>query len=289
MFTYNFEPGSILKAMTAAMAVDQGVASANTKVTVPSRWETPEGSVIRDATNHGENRLTLPGVLAESSNVGISKVASELANAVRYDYLRKFGFGEETAVGFQGEGKGLLASSWDDQQKYDIAYGQGISVTLAQLAGAYQALANGGVRMPLTVVESCTLPDGTVLKPEASQGVRVVSESAAKQTVDMLQSVVTNGQLSSILSIPGYNVAAKTGTGEVAEGGVYTNQRIVSVAGIAPADNPEYVVIVTLVKPDIMKTSYAAAPVFQEIMARVLKTYRVPLSNQPAPNLPTTW
>ncbi|WP_193509670.1 penicillin-binding protein 2 [Cryobacterium sp. BB736] len=289
MFTYNFEPGSILKAMTAAMAVDQGTASANTKVTVPSRWETPEGSVIRDATNHGEYRLTLPGVLAESSNVGISKVASELANAVRYDYLRKFGFGEETAVGFQGEEKGLLASSWDSQQKYDIAYGQGVSVTLAQMASAYQALANGGVRMPLTVVESCTLPDGTVLRPEASQGVRVVSESAAQQTVDMLQSVVTNGQLSSVLSIPGYNVAAKTGTGEVAEGGVYTNERIVSVAGIAPADNPEYVVIVTIVKPDIMKTSYAAAPVFQEIMARVLKTYRVPLSIKPAPNLPTTW
>lgn len=289
LFSYNFEPGSILKAMTAAMAIDQGTAGTGTKLTVPARWQTPEGGLVRDALGHADSQLTLAGVLEQSSNVGISMVASELGNAVRYDYLRKFGFGEQTAVEFQGEGYGLLASSWNDQQKYDIAYGQGISVTLAQIVSAYQAIANGGVRMPLTLVESCTLADGTVVKPEASDGVRVVSEKAANLTVDMLQSVVTKGQLGSVLSVPGYNVAAKTGTGEVAEGGVYTNQRIVSVAGIAPADNPEYVVIVTIVKPDIMKTSYAAAPVFQEIMARVLKTYRVPLSTKPAPNLPTTW
>ena len=157
------------------------------------------------------------------------------------------------------------------------------------MLSAYQAIANGGVRKPLTLVESCTEPDGTVTDVPSTQGTRVVSAQAAKTTVNMLESVVTGGWLSSQLSIPGYRIAAKTGTGEVAANGVYTSDRIVSVAGIAPADNPEYVVIVTYVKPHIMKSSAAAAPTFRKIMSQVLKTYRVPPSTKPAPGFPTTW
>ena len=162
-------------------------------------------------------------------------------------------------------------------------------MSAAQLASAYQAIANGGVRMPLTLIESCTRPDGTVVIPGRPEPVRVVSEASAKLTIDMLQSVVTDGGLSSTFTIPGYLVAAKTGTGEVAGPGGYTNERIVSVAGIAPADNPEYVVVVTLVKPTTVKTSWAAAPPFATIMTQVLGHYRVPLSTAKAPRLPTTW
>jgi cell division protein FtsI (penicillin-binding protein 3) len=133
------------------------------------------------------------------------------------------------------------------------------------------------------------MPDGTVILPETEEPVRVVSESAADQVVEMMETVVTGGSLARDLTIPGYRVAAKTGTGEVAEGGRYTNQRIVSLAGLAPAENPEYAVIVSIVKPDIMKTSAAAAAPFQKIMAQVLKTYRVEPSTTPAPQLQTTW
>jgi len=288
-FSYAFEPGSVLKAMSAAIAIDAGAANSRTTYTVPAVWRSSQGAVVRDALNLGTQRLTLAGVLMRSSNVGIAMASDSVPNSVRYDYLRKFGFSERTAVDFQGESKGLLDERWNAQQRHDIAYGQGISMSAAQLASAYQAIANGGVRMPLTLVASCTKPDGTVIVPERPAPVRVVSESSADVTLDMLQSVVTDGSLSSTFTIPGYRVAAKTGTGEVAGPRGYTNERIVSVAGIAPADDPKYVVVVTFVKPTTVKTSWAAAPPFAKIMTQVLKHYRVPLSTTNAPRLPTTW
>ena len=168
-------------------------------------------------------------------------------------------------------------------------FGQGMTVTSAQVASAYQAIANGGVRHPLTLVTSCEYPDGSSTHVPAQEPVRVVSESAARSTVDILESVATDGWLRSSLQVPGYRVAAKTGTAEVAEFGSYGDERIVSVAGMAPADDPEFVVITTFVKPDTMKTSAAAAPAFQSIMTQVLGTYRVSPSTQPATRYPLTW
>lgn len=288
-FNYMFEPGSIMKGLTASMLIDQGAATPATEVTVPYLWQTPDGARVRDAGYHGDMNLTLTGVLEQSSNVGMSMLGTTISQKVRYDYLRKYGLGEETAVDFQGEARGLLDEYWNVQKNYDITYGQGVAVTLAQMASAYQALANGGVHLPLTLVESCTKPDGTVVDMTSADGTRVVSEDASATTIKMLESVVTGGYLSSELSIPGYRIAAKTGTAEVAEGGVYTKDRIVSVTGIVPADNPEYVVIVTFVKPKTITTSAAAAPTFTKIVKQLLKTYRVPPSNGPAPDYPTTW
>ncbi|MDO9589918.1 MAG: penicillin-binding transpeptidase domain-containing protein, partial [Microcella sp.] len=168
-------------------------------------------------------------------------------------------------------------------------YGQGMSPTSAQIASAYQALANGGVRMPLTMVTGCEHPDGSTTHTPSDEGVRVVSESAARTTVSMLESVATDTYIGSAVSIPGYRVAAKTGTAEVSEFGRYTDDRIVSVAGIAPADDPQFVVVVTYGRPDTMKTSAAAAPSFRSIMTQVLKTFRVEPSTQAAPRLPITW
>lgn len=288
-FNYQFEPGSIMKGLTASMLIDQGAASPTTQVVVPGVWITPDGARIRDSYGHGPMRWTLTGILEQSSNVGMSMLGSELPQSVRYDYLRKYGMGQETAVNFQGEANGSLAEHWNVQKNYDITYGQGISVTLAQMASAYQAIANGGVQLPLTLVQGCTTPDGTVVDLPSTDATRIVSESAAKTTVKMLESVVTGGALSRELTIPGYQVAAKTGTGEVAANGVYTSDRIVSVVGIAPADKPEYVVIVTFVKPQIMKSSAAAAPTFRKIMMQVLKSYRVPPSTNTGEGFPTTW
>lgn len=290
-FSAAYEQGSTFKPLTAAMLIDRGFAGPTTPVTVPGIYQTPEGGTVRDAVPHATWNLTLTGIIQQSSNVGISILATQMPNQLRYEYLKKFGIGDRTAVDFQGESEGLLAqgTKWDSQQKYDVAFGQGVSSTTAQLISAYQALGNGGVRLPLTLVEGCTKADGTVVTPKVVEPVTVVSKSAADQVLGMMETVVSSGGLSAQLKVPGYRIAAKSGTAQVAEGGVYTNERIVSIAGLAPAEAPEYAVIISFVKPDTIKTSAAAAPTFQKVMAQVLKSYRVEPSTQPAPNLPTNW
>ncbi|MHB1171070.1 MAG: peptidoglycan D,D-transpeptidase FtsI family protein [Lacisediminihabitans sp.] len=292
-FSAYYEPGSTLKAMSAAMLIDSGTATPTTQATVPWAWRTPEGGTVHDFAAHPPERLTLTGVLQQSSNVGISMIGSRLAPETRYEYMKKFGLGQRTAVGFQGESPGSLtpAKNWDNQTKYNVLFGQGVGVTAVQLASVYQTIANGGVSLPLTLVEGCTKPDGTVSDLPSTQGTRVVSDSAAKTVVNMLESVVTGGELGPQLRIPGYRVAAKSGTAEVAgpNGAGYTGDRVVSLAGMAPAEDPQYAVLVTYTKPDIMKTSAAAAPTFRKIMTQVLKTYRVPPSTTPSTSPPATW
>lgn len=288
-FSTPYEPGSTFKPMTAAMLLDQGVADASSRVSVPYRWTSPAGSSVRDATPHPDQQLTLAGVLQQSSNVGIAQLAVRLPNKVRYDYLRAFGVGSQTAVEFQGESAGLLSDSWSDQQKYDVSYGQGVAVTAVQMASIYQTLGNGGVHIPLSLVSGCQHADGSVTNHASSEQTRVVSVAAADSVVQMMEGVATGGQLASMLEVPGYRVAAKSGTAEIAANGVYTSERIVSLAGLAPAEDPQYSVIVTFVKPSTIKTSAAAAPTFAKIMTQVLKMHRVTPSSTPPPNLPTTW
>lgn len=290
-FSTPYEPGSTFKPMTAAMLIDQGVATPTSQIIAPGRIYFPNGQYIKDVWAHNDLRLTLAGVLMNSSNTGISRFSDLLSQDLRYDYFTKFGLGEKTAVGFPGESAGSIrpVGEWDQITNYTVAFGQGVSATSAQMASIYQTLGNNGVRMPLTLVEGCTKPDGTVIDLPSTESVRVVSESAADQTVLAMETIVSKGAIRGLLSIPGYRIAAKTGTAEVAENGVYTNDRIVSVAGLIPAENPQYAVIVTLGKPDTMKTSTAAAAPFRNIMTQVIKTFRIVPSPAAAPDVPVTW
>jgi cell division protein FtsI (penicillin-binding protein 3) len=289
-FSTPYEPGSTFKPMTAAMAIDLGLADATTQVIAPGRIYFPNGQYIKDVWAHNDIRLTLAGVLMNSSNTGISKFSDMMDKSTRYDYYKKFGIGTKTGVGLY-ESAGVIpdVSRWDQLTNYTVNFGQGVSATSAQMASVYQTLGNNGVKMPLTLVESCTMPDGSVTHLPDTTPTQVVSEYAADQTVYAMETIVSKGSIGSLLRIPGYRIAAKTGTAEVPENGVYGNDRIVSVAGLIPADNPQYVVIVTLGKPDIMKTSAAAAAPFKNIMTQVIKTFRIEPSADTTPNIPVTW
>ncbi|ROS62498.1 cell division protein FtsI (penicillin-binding protein 3) [Frigoribacterium sp. PhB160] len=292
-FTASYEPGSTFKAMTAAMLLDSGKATATSQATVPYSRTFPWGGEIHDATFHPTEKLTLTGILRDSSNVGISLLGQNLSAQQRHDYMVKFGLNEPTAVGFLGEPtQGIRpAAQWDQQTSINTMFGQGVSTTAVHIAGVFQTLGNHGLRLPTQLVDSCTAADGTVSMTPTAEPVQAVSPAAADTTVNMIESVVTDGDLSDVLTIPGYRVAAKTGTAEVAgtDGSGYGSDRIVSVAGIAPAEDPQYVVVVTFTKPSTMKTSAAAAPTFNKIMSQVLEMYRVPPSTEPAPDIPQTW
>ena len=289
-FTQQYEPGSVFKAMSAAILIDSGIGNPLMQATVPSSWTTPEGGTVNDATPHPVERLTLTGVLQRSSNVGISMLGSKVPANIRYDYMKKFGIGQATPVNFLGEATGSLAKTWDDQTKYNVLYGQGVSATALQVAQIFATLGNGGMKLPLNLVQSCTMPNGTVTSVPPTAGTRVVSTSTAKTVVNMLESVVDSGELSRVVKIPGYHVAGKSGTAEIASNGRYTGDRVVSFAGIAPAEDPQYVVVVTYTKPSTMKSSAAAAPTFKQIMSQVLSKYQVPPTTAPTDDYPaTTW
>lgn len=290
-FSGPFEPGSTFKALTAAIGLDSGAFTADTRVTASSSETMPNGARVRDAFVHPANDYTLTGVLIDSSNVGISKFGEMIPKETRFDYLEKLGLGSRSAIDFPGESNGILrpVSDWDNQTFYNTTFGQGLSVTVPQLVGAYQTIANGGVKMPLSIVEGCTAADGTVTDVPSAEGERVFSEEAADQVALMLENVATQGTLSTQVSIPGYRVAIKTGTGEKSdpETGAYkADAYYTTMIGFAPADDPQYVVAVNLDEPRTVKSSAATAPAFQKALTQVLKNYRVIPSGTTTPELP---
>ena len=291
-FTAPYEPGSTMKAVTAAMLLDSKVATPASRVIAPFRLITKDGADINDAEQHGNERLTLTGVLIQSSNTGISQLGGRITDTKRLAYLKLFGFGSPTAVGFGAEAGGSFGAgpNWDPQTHYATMFGQGLTVSAVQMASAYQTLANGGVRLPVRLVDSCTKADGTVQKVTTGSATRAVSTSAARTTVSMLENVATKGWLASEVKIPGYRIGIKTGTAqEVDSSGGYSKNYLVSMAGVAPADDPKYVVYVALSQPTKLNSSLATAPIWREVMARALQAGGVVPSGTTSPDLPESW
>ena len=290
-FSTPYEPGSTVKALTAASLIDSGSANQRTQVVSPYALELSNGGgVISDSFYHEDQRLTLAGALVESSNTAIAQYTDLLNASARHDYLQSFGLGEETGIGFNGESSGTLyeAKDWDARTNYAVQFGQGLSATSIQMASAYQALGNDGVRLPPTLVEGCYWPDGTVTDTPSTEGTRVVSKEASEQTLQMMEMVYSSSGSAPNLQIPGYRVAVKSGTAQVAEDGGYGGNVVISYAGIAPADDPEYVVIATAGIPDSIYSGVIAST-FRDIMAQTLTTYRVTPSNTSGPDLPLRW
>lgn len=291
-FTAPFEPGSTFKAITAASVIDAGKADALSQIVAPYRYRPANGADVNDSFFHEDTPYTLTGVLIDSSNTGMSLFGERLSDQERYDDMLAFGLGERTEVDFPAEEPGDLhggPDEWDNQTKYATMFGQGLTTTAVQIASSYQTLANGGVRMPVRLVDGCADADGDATVPQ-SGGTRVISENAADQTSQMLERVYLEGWLADKWEIPGYRVAAKTGTAQVPDGnGGYLSGYLVSVSGFAPADDPQFVVSVSIMNPVKMNSSAASAPVFQQVMSQVLKKYRTVPSGAPAPELPATW
>jgi len=292
--TDTYEPGSTIKAAIAAALIDRGRATPTTGVRVPDERRFPWGGRITDAERHPVEDLTLTGILQASSNVGITELGQSLTAQQRYDVMKDFGlFTPQPAITYGGQPRMDYPASpdWSAQTDVNSMFGQGISTTALQVAGIYQTLANGGVRVPLHVVKGCERPDGTMQDTPDVTGKRVVSPRAAHEVVQMLRSVIHGGTLNGMAPISGYDVAAKTGTAEVANGAAgYGADRIISVAGIAPADDPQYVVTVTFTKPGPgHRVSSAAAPAFRTLMSQVLEEYRVRPSAAEPPLYPSNW
>ncbi len=280
IFRGTFEPGSTFKALTAATVIDAGGQSPTSTV-VASSFETfANGARVRDSFAHPAYTYTLAGVLIDSSNAGISKFSETVPAQTRFDYFQKFGIGGGSSVGFPGEEAGQVwpADQWGAQTTYNTSFGQALTTTMPELAGAYAAIANDGVRMPLSLVESCTAADGTVTEPELPEPTRAISESTSVQMRAMLENVFLQAPYAKSVEIPGYRIAGKTGTGEKADpvnGGYKSGVYYTTMVGFAPAEDPEYVVVVTLDEPTKVTSSAANATAFQKAMTQVLKTYRV--------------
>ena len=282
-FSSTFEPGSTLKTMTFAALLEEGLTYSDETHQVPATYELPGGRYIRNAGGAAAGNLTTAGILSHSSNTGTVELAQRLDLNTLHRYYQLFGFGSSTDVRFLGEQAGYLPDpdQADSITRLTQTFGQGISSTAAQMAGAYQAIANGGERLPLRLVQGCELASGEFVEAPREPAVRVVSEQTAREVIRILETVPVSGTLQTRVDVPGYRIAAKTGTAEIAENGQYGDQRMISISGMVPADDPQYVVHVQFVKPQTNRFSYAAAPAFDAIVTQVVKHFRVEPSSAP--------
>ena len=290
IFQAAFEPGSIMKALSAAMVLDTGTADEYDTVAAPDRMQLDfDNEYIKDSFSHEDFTLSLAGVLRYSSNTGMTTFASQIDRKVRYDYLQKFGFGSVSPLMFEGESSGILhpVSQWDEMTNLVTTFGQGISVTSLQMAYAYQAIANGGVRLDPLLVDSCLNEDGTVAYEPTQQATRVVSTASANLDLELMEKVVEFGGVGKTAAIPGYRVAGKTGTAQLKDGSGYGEEYAISFYGIAPAEDPKFVVGITIYKPEGVSNSSQATPPFKAIMQQALKHYRIPPSTSESRSVPS--
>lgn len=283
-----FEPGSTNKVITIGSALEEGVTTPESVFTVPYSMEYYD-QTFRNSENNGTQRLTVNGIMAQSSNVGTIKVADEVGAQNLHAYMDRFGLGRPTGLDVPGEEAGVLTDpdDWWGTQLPSVSIGHGLSVNAVQMASVYSTIANGGERVEPTVIDGTVDPGGEFTPAEERPSTRVLSEETADQLSLMLEAVTSDEGTAPQARIDGYRVAGKTGTanridpetGSYEDGG-YT----ATFAGFAPADDPEIVVQVVLHNP---QSAYyggeAAGPVFNDIMSFALKSEQVPPTEEDPP------
>ncbi len=281
-----FEPGSVQKAVTAAAAIEAGVVSPDTTLSVPDRLRVGD-KTFTDSHSHPTETMSFAEIIEVSSNVGTIKVAQRLGAERLHAALREFGYGAETDLRFPGEASGLLAPAdrWWATSLPTIAIGQGVAVTLLQAASAYATIADDGVAASPRLVRGTVGGNGRLDPAPASDQRRVVSARTARQVQDMLAGVVSGEEgTGARAAVPGYTVAGKTGTARKPrdDGRGYSDSYMASFVGFAPAGDPELAVAVMVDQPTPIWGGVVAAPAFSEVMGFALTHREVP------PTGPTT-
>ena len=270
-----FEPGSSIKPLIVAAALESGDYRASSVIDTSPGYVTVGAKTIEDHRNLG--RISLTTILARSSNVGATKLAMSLQPDQLWNSMSQFGLGSMTASGFPGESQGILThhDHWKPVSQATLSYGYGLAVTPLQLAQAYAILGNDGVlqQISLTALE------------QAGDGTRMVSQDTAVAVVRMLEEVVRPGGTGTGAAVPGYRIAGKTGTSWKFAAGGYSKDKYISVfAGLAPASNPRLAAVVVIDEPsgELYYGGDVAAPVFADIMSESLRLLAVPPDALPA-------
>ena len=276
-----FQPGSTAKVIAAATAFEQGGQTPMSAYNIPYQIN-EGGQLIHDAEWAPGERYTIAGIIAHSSNIGISQVAAHITPQVQYDYLRAFGLGQPSGLGLPGETAGELppVSQWWPDTRYTLAFGQGVAVTAIQMAEVYATIANNGVRVQPTLVEGTTSSAGKYTPAAPSPAKRVIQTKTATELRQILEQVPAidqeGGQPWGI--IPGYAIAAKTGTSQESNGSCALCVYGSSYIGMAPGDDPQLVIAVNVQNP--RKGGYygdvVAGPVFYQVMKEALATLQIP-------------
>ena len=262
--TDSFEPGSTVKPFTVAMGIDEGVIDAQTKI------DTEKGSFyigrnkISDTKDLGE--ISVSEVVQKSSNIGAAKIAMMMQPEELYDVYRELGFGERNDLKVSGEHRGILVKrkKWKPIEHATLSYGYGLTVNTLQLARAYQALANNGVLLPVSLHPVDEVPEGH----------RVFSKETAKQVSLMLESVVGSNGTAPLAQVDQYRVGGKTGTAHRVVNGQYQDDSYMATfAGYAPISDPQIVMVVVVNDPKGIDYygGLVAAPVFSSVMGGALR------------------
>ncbi|OTG75038.1 peptide ABC transporter permease [Acinetobacter terrae] len=267
----SFEPGSTMKPLTVAMALESGKYTTNSVVNTSPGSMRIGNHTIRDTHNYGV--LTLGGIIQKSSNVGVAKLALSLPYATLPTFYKRVGMGQRSAVKFPGESGGLILppSKWNVSEVGTMAYGYGLNATVLQIADAYAMLANKGVKVPLSLYKLEQPPKGE----------QIVDTKIADQVLLMMETATLPGGTATRATIPGYRVAGKTGTAHKLRAdrkGYSTSEYRALFAGVAPVSDPRLAMIVVVENP---QGSYyggtVSAPVFARVMQESLRLMNVPL------------
>jgi len=270
-----FEPGSAIKPLVLAAAIESGRYRASSMVDTSPGYVVVGPKKIEDPRNLG--RVSLTTILSRSSNVGATKIAMSLEPDQLWNVMAKFGLGSLTSSGFPGESAGLLThyNDWRKISQATLAYGYGVSVTPLQLAQAYAAIGDDGKLRPVSLV--------SLDQPNDSQ--QIITEDTATAISDMMEEVVRPGGSGSAASVAGYRIAGKTGTSWKFAAGGYSEDKYFSIfAGLAPASDPRLAAVIVINEPtgDQYYGGEVAAPVFSEVMTESLRLLAIAPDALPA-------
>jgi cell division protein FtsI/penicillin-binding protein 2 len=268
-----YEPGSIFKVITMAAGLDAGAVTEHESF-YDNGYVSEGGVIVRNWDGQGHGWQTMAQILQRSLNTGSSYVAKKLGPARFYDYVRAFGFGRPTDVDLPGEAEGLVrghdSEGWSNTDLLTNSFGQGIGVSALQMARAVGAVANEGRLMKPQVVREVRSAEGaTVVVPQFER--QVISPETARVLTDMMVNAVDNSVVG-LAKVDGYRVAGKSGTAEILVDGAYSREdTIASFVGFAPAEEPRFVVLVSIMRPkDNIWGEAVAAPIFATITQELL-------------------